>query len=289
MLHLNGLAWKARLKIEFRSFMVTNFTTIGGAVTEEDKVMTDVFRGRRWTFEKMVRSTFEAERRNVSDINVRIIFSEVSEVSLFSFTGMPWNSKLNSFERSSCMIAALRFSVAYSWSSVSRLASLLSRFSIFSWATSKLVSTAVIRRFRLDSICARRLSTDWSNWNTSFSAGSLCAFCAIGFLECLKVTFSMTLQATALTRSSLLLGCLQIGKNRLWLRFRKYIKVFTLFVDWVGQTYAGLFRRMQNFSNKKNCVYNICEFHCELWTRLWEEGLVQVAYKNATTVAFYIP
>jgi len=38
--------------------------------------------------------------------------------------------------------------------------------------------------------------------------GSLCAFCAIGFLECLKVTFSMTLQATALTRSSSLLGCL---------------------------------------------------------------------------------
>jgi len=156
----------------------------------------------------MIRSRFEAEKCNFSEINVRIIFSEVSEVSLFSFIGMPWNSKLNSFERSSCMIAALRLSVACSWSSVSRLASLLSRFSIFSWATSKLVSTAVIRRFRLDSICARHRSTDWSNWNTSFSVGSLCAFCAIGFLECLKVIFSMTLQATALTRSSLLLGCL---------------------------------------------------------------------------------
>jgi len=34
--------------------MVTNFTTIGGAVAEEDEVMADVvFRGRRWTFEKM--------------------------------------------------------------------------------------------------------------------------------------------------------------------------------------------------------------------------------------------
>ena len=137
----------------------------------------------------------------------------------FFISGMPWNSKLNSFERSSCMIAALRFSVAYSWSSVSRLASLLSRFSIFSWATSKLVSTAVIRRFRLDSICARRLSTDWSNWNTSFSVGSLCAFCAIGFLECLKVTFSMKLQATALTRSSLLLD-----SSRVWLS----VSVFTI-------------------------------------------------------------
>ena len=130
------------------------------------------------------------------------------EDSLFSFIGIPCNSKLNSFERRSCMIAALRFSVACSWRSVSRLASWLSRFSIFSWAISKLVSTAVIRRFRLDSICARRRSTDWSNWNTSFSVGSLCAFRAIGFLECLKVTFSITLQATALTRSSLLLGCL---------------------------------------------------------------------------------
>ena len=37
---------EAKLKIEFRSFMVTNFTTIGGAVTE-DEVMADVFRGRR--------------------------------------------------------------------------------------------------------------------------------------------------------------------------------------------------------------------------------------------------
>jgi len=35
MLHLNCLAWETRLKIEFRSFMVTNSTTIGGAVTEE--------------------------------------------------------------------------------------------------------------------------------------------------------------------------------------------------------------------------------------------------------------
>jgi len=46
MLYLNCLAWAARLKIELRSFMVTNFTTIGGAVTEEDEVMADVFRGR---------------------------------------------------------------------------------------------------------------------------------------------------------------------------------------------------------------------------------------------------
>jgi len=201
---LNCLAWKGRLRIEFRSFMVGNFTIMGGAVTE-DEAMADVFRGRLWTFENMIRSKFEAEICNFSEINVRIIFSEVS---LFSFIGIPWNSMLNSFERNSCMIGALRFSVACSWNSVSRLTNLLSRFSIFSQATSKLVSTAVIRRFRLDSICARRRSTDLSNRNTSFSVGSLWAFYAIGFLECLKVTLSTTLQATALTRSSLLLGCL---------------------------------------------------------------------------------
>jgi len=27
------------------------------------------------------------------------------------------------------------------------------------------------------------------------------------------------------------------GGNRLWLRFRNYITIFILFVDWVGQTY----------------------------------------------------
>jgi len=32
------------------------------------------------------------------------------------------------------------------------------------------------------------------------------------------------------------------GNNRLWRRFRKYATVFTLCVDWVGQTYAGLRR-----------------------------------------------
>jgi len=123
----------------------------------------------------MIRLRFDSEKCN---------FSEVSEVSLFYFIGMPWNS---------------------SWRSVSRLTSLLSSFSIFSWATFKLVSTAVIRRFRLDSICERRRSTDWSNWNTSFSVGSDCAFCAIWFHEWLKVTFSTTM----LLRGApyLLLGC----------------------------------------------------------------------------------
>ena len=189
------LAWEAKLRMEVRSFMVRNFTTMDGAVTEVDEEIADVFRGSRWTFENMIRSRFEAQKYNFSEINVRIIFSEVAEVSFF-FIGIPWNNKLNSFERSSCMIAVLRFSVACIWSSVSRLTSLLSRFSIFSWATSKLVS------IRLGSFCARRRSADWSNWSTSFSVGSPCAFCAIGFLECLKVTFSMTLQATALTTSS---------------------------------------------------------------------------------------
>ena len=124
--------------------------------------------------------------------NVRIIFSEVSEVSLFSFVVMPWNSKLNSIERSPYMIAALRFSVACGWSSVSRLANLLSSFSMFSWATSKLVSTAVIRGIRLDSICAWPRSTDWNNWNASFNVGSTCGFCAFGFLECPKAGPDLT-------------------------------------------------------------------------------------------------
>ena len=47
MLHLNCLAWEARFKIEFRSFMVTNFTTIGGAVTEDE------VNGRRFPWKAM--------------------------------------------------------------------------------------------------------------------------------------------------------------------------------------------------------------------------------------------
>ena len=196
---MEGGLREAWLGMGLRSFMFRNFTTVGGAVAEVDEAIAEFFRGRRWTFKNMLRSKFDAEKCNFSEVNVQIIFSEVSEFAHFSFMGILRNSNLNSFERSSCIVAALRFSVACSWSSVSRLTSFLLSFLIFSWATAKLVSTAVIQRFRLDSICARRRSTDWSNWNTSCRVGSACEFYAIGFLEWLKVTFSMTLQATALT------------------------------------------------------------------------------------------
>jgi len=143
--------------------MARNFTISAGAVAEVEEAIVDVFSGRRWTFENMIRLRFDAEKCNFLEITVWIIFSEVSEVSLFSFIGMPCNSKWNSLKRSSCMIAALRFSVARSCSSVSRLTSTLCSFFIFLGETSKLVSTTVIRKFRLDSICARRRWTDWRN------------------------------------------------------------------------------------------------------------------------------
>jgi len=131
----------------------------------------------------MTWSRFDAEKCYSYEINERIIFSEVSKVSLLSFIGIPWNSNLNSLERSSCVIHALRSSVAWWSSSVSRMSSLLSRLSIFSWATSKGFSTAVTRWFRLGSICAKHRSIDLSSCNV----GSACAFCTLGFLECLKV------------------------------------------------------------------------------------------------------
>jgi len=101
MLHLNYSAWEARLGMEFQSFMFRNITTIGGTVAEVVKVIAEVFHrkdecSRRWW------SRFEAEKCNFSEINIRIIFSLISEVSLFSFMGKKWNRMLNSFERGAC-------------------------------------------------------------------------------------------------------------------------------------------------------------------------------------------
>ena len=47
MLYLNRLEWNARLRIEIQSFMVRNFTTVGGAVPELDEAIAEGFRGRR--------------------------------------------------------------------------------------------------------------------------------------------------------------------------------------------------------------------------------------------------
>jgi len=35
------------LRMEFRSFMVRNFTAVGGAVAKVDKAIAEFFRGRR--------------------------------------------------------------------------------------------------------------------------------------------------------------------------------------------------------------------------------------------------
>ena len=43
MLYLNRLEWNARLRIEIQSFMVRNFTTVGGAVPEPDETIAEVF------------------------------------------------------------------------------------------------------------------------------------------------------------------------------------------------------------------------------------------------------
>jgi len=47
MLQYNCLAWEARLRMEFRSFMVRNFATMGGAVAKVDEAIAEFFRGRR--------------------------------------------------------------------------------------------------------------------------------------------------------------------------------------------------------------------------------------------------
>jgi len=86
-----------------------------------------------------------------------------------------------------------------------------------------------------------------------------------------------------------------LSTNRLSLRFRKYTTAFTLRVDWVGQTYAGLFRGMYNFPELKkiffiisvNFVVNPEKLDRQITNRLWEAGFVQVAYKTATVVAFH--
>ena len=46
MLQYNCLAWEARLRMEFLSFMVRNFTTMGGAVAKVDEATAEFFRGR---------------------------------------------------------------------------------------------------------------------------------------------------------------------------------------------------------------------------------------------------
>ena len=65
------------------------------------------------------------------------------------------------------------------------------------------------------------------------------------------------------------------GNNRLWLRYRKYTTVFTLCVavDWVGKTYAGLFRSMHNFPQVKNCLL--------LTLKSWIDKLLIVNVKQA--------
>ena len=50
----------------------------------------------------MIRSRFYVEKCNLSEINIRSLFSVVSEVALFSFMGMKWNRMFNSFERGAC-------------------------------------------------------------------------------------------------------------------------------------------------------------------------------------------
>jgi len=46
-LSLICLTWEVRLRMEFRSSMVRDFTTMGGAVVEVDEAIVEVFRGRR--------------------------------------------------------------------------------------------------------------------------------------------------------------------------------------------------------------------------------------------------
>jgi len=46
MQYSNYPAWEARLRMEFRSFMFRNFTTIGGTVAEVEEVTAEVFHGR---------------------------------------------------------------------------------------------------------------------------------------------------------------------------------------------------------------------------------------------------
>jgi len=46
MQHSNYPAWEARLRMEFRSFMFRNFTTIGGTVAEVEVVISKVYHGR---------------------------------------------------------------------------------------------------------------------------------------------------------------------------------------------------------------------------------------------------
>ena len=69
---LNWLAWEAWLKIEFRSFMVRNFTTMGGAVIEEDEVMADFFRGRSWTFDLFRDRTFRSGHFGLSRFGLAV-------------------------------------------------------------------------------------------------------------------------------------------------------------------------------------------------------------------------
>jgi len=46
MQHSNYPAWEARLRMEFRSFMFRNFTTIGCTVAEVEELIGEVFHGR---------------------------------------------------------------------------------------------------------------------------------------------------------------------------------------------------------------------------------------------------
>jgi len=87
------------------------------------------------------------------------------------------------------------------------------------------------------------------------------------------------------------------GDNRVRLRFRNYTTIFTLYVDRVDRTYASLFRELVLCNVFQLTVSALSFLQIILLTpntvafqipeRFWEASLVQVVYKNATTVAFH--
>ena len=87
------------------------------------------------------------------------------------------------------------------------------------------------------------------------------------------------------------------GDNQVWLRFRNYTTIFTLYVDRVDRTYASLFRGLVLCNVFQLTVLALSFLQIILLTpntvasqipeRFWEASLVQVVYKNATAVAFH--
>jgi len=87
------------------------------------------------------------------------------------------------------------------------------------------------------------------------------------------------------------------GDNRVRLPFRNETTIFTLYVDRVGRTYASLFRGLVLCNFFQFTVLALSFLWIILLTpntvgsqtaeRFWEASLVQVVFKNATTVAFH--